>query len=226
MEPKDMLKALADEEGAKRDAAAFCDEMMTKVDEDVARSGGKKLPIDDAFMRRAIDAVFTGGKDAIESVKAKGREMEAVMFVFTGHEGKDGKLVAEVVRQGMGLTQDKNLIFDSVVKGVEESNGRLFVVLADEAWMFEADLKNPEEKELTAKIERGDISVSSIDKKYRQECLVINGVGLGVQYMMSSKVTRNPDGTRTVTRGRLMSTRDEGVKLGGRMSIKRKEGKE
>lgn len=209
---KDILAGLNDPKSGDAIAAmgkAMLERMQTNLPPNT-----EIVPMDDAFMRRALNSVYLGVKAVIES--AGPDKLPALMFVFPGFQDKDTKkLAADVLPQGLGIVQDKAVIVEAAKRGVDAVEGKLFVVLVDEAWMFESHLH--EGDSLVKKVESGEISISDLPMGKKREVVILNGLGAGVQYVMSNPIIKNEDGTHTVEEGAVMSTRDEGVTMSGQM---------
>lgn len=187
--------------------------MIEKLEKNLGKNADK-VPIDDAFMRRAMQSVYDGVKTIMETVKKA--ELPPLMFIFPGFEDRETKkLSADIVRQGLGVITDKAIIAEAVRKGIDVVNGRLFVVLVDEAWMYEGKFPKAD----LEKLRRGEIKPSDLPKDQHKECVLLNGIGPGVQLMMANEIKRAPDGVVTLSKGEIVSSNDEGAEIGGNFAV-------
>lgn len=185
--------------------SALGNEMIDKIRERAVKSDPNIVvhEMNDEFFRKAMMSCFEGAKAVIES----GQPLVPVQFAFTGlGDKKSGKLHAEVIPQGMGIIDDKRVIVKAVREGVERVAGKIFVVLADEAYMAKIRRDDPRAKLL----ETGAMNASELPEK--EEVIMLTGIGYGVQYVMSSKVIRK-DGKRTVEQGEIISNKDKDVEF-------------
>lgn len=228
MDEKQILKGLSGDHGEtmKEGVAAATQrlkDMLTNQRKLVVAEGGSEAPLDDATMRRAMHEVWEGARNLLVEVKDKEdiTHFPPLEFDFIGAKDKQGRLCARIKQQGLdGLfdADDKDRIMKLTRTLVDLAAGELFVVLVDEAWMY--SVKRAEgSDEIMKGIESGSIRVSQLPDSKKQECVVMSGIGLGVQYLMSCKIVRDEKGRIVdLIEGEIVCSRDQGAVIAGRMS--------
>lgn len=213
---KKLLAALAapepqSDEDIRKHGAAMLANLRKNLKDEV-----EDVPMDDAYMRTAMEQVYKGARKLIKEVG----DFPPLQFVFIGMRDKNtGKLAVQIMRQGLGLIHDKKAIVEAVQKGIEAVDGKLFVVLLDQghAMHFRVKRGTP----ISDRIENGDLMPEDLAMaKEKIESAILMGFGLGVQYAMLCKIVRDDDGKMVdIEHGDIVCSRDEGAKFGGNLAV-------
>lgn len=222
--PDYLTKALAKNEPL--DILAQLPGLLSGKEGKMLEGDGKRYPFDDAYIDMACDGLREQAEHMINEAKKAGvtDPMPPLQAVFLGTKDAKGRTIGILLPQTLisGLEIDKGRIVRAVGEGIRKVEGRIMVIMVDEAWTYISDAKDDPFVERIKKGERiGEIDFADAKGK-KTEALVLNVMGMrdgkAFQYLMNCPVTRNPDGTTAITKGDLIDCSKAEVE--GRMVLK------
>lgn len=222
--PDYLTKALANNEPL--DIMGQLSGLMSGKEAKMLEGDGKRYPFDEAYITMACNGLREQAENMINEAKKSGvtDPMPPLQAVFLGTKDVKGRTIGILLPQSLipGLEINKAKIVQAVAEGIRKVDGRIMVIMVDEAWSYISGIKDDP---FVERIQKGE-SISEIDftdaKGKKTETLALNVMGMRdgktFQCFMSCQITRNPDGSTEIKEGVLIDCSK--AEISGRMVLK------